>query len=179
VRVALVLAMGLAACSSGVELEDARLSDADWVLHEAEPEPCGMAFDPDPELLAATEAAAKRWSAATGCDVRIEAGGVPIVLAEPQDVRDESGTPKRAITEVRDGLPVRIAYRRGPLLPWTVETMLTHEMGHALGMREHTQTGLMAETTELGAPIDAESLAGVCAVLECSAFVPESPLSTS
>lgn len=136
-------------------------------------ETCGMSFDPVPELLDGSTVAASRWSTATGCDISIAEGGIPVVLADPDQVRDSAGVLKRSTTEIKDGVPIVIKYRRGPLLPWTVETMLTHEFGHALGAHGHTQSGIMAEATKLGAKIDEEALELVCAELQCVALAPE------
>ncbi len=165
----LVLVLGMAACSQGAESEDPQLAGP-FVLHAGEPEPapCGMAFDPAPELLAATEAAAARWSAATGCDVRVEAGGVPVIVAD--DLRTASG--KRAAEAWRHTAAEPDVCRRidvdselgGPI-------SVAHGLGHCLGARGHAESGLMAD----GAPgvIDAASLSLVCSLLDCTAFAPE------
>jgi hypothetical protein len=167
---ALALASGCAAhTSDGTELEDPQLTGP-WVFHEAEPEPCGMAFDPDPEILEPARLAAARWAAATGCDITIGADGLPIVLADASAVTLADGTPRRAVYDADVG---EIRYRRGSIELRTAETMLAHELGHALGMLDHDETGLMAETTELGALIDAAALEGVCAALACRDFLPE------
>jgi hypothetical protein len=165
----LVVAMAMAACAQGAELEDPQLA-APLVLHETEPAVtiCGMAFDPAPELLAATEAAAERWSAATGCDVRVEPGGVPVRITSPE----ERGGHRAAAVRDRATGDWSVGVAPG-LLPWTAETMLVHELGHVLGCLEHTTGGLMAERFELYTPIDASALACVCTAIACAVFAPE------
>jgi hypothetical protein len=163
----LVLMLGVAACAQGAEI-DPQL-EGPFVLHaggpEPEPAPCGLAFDPDPELLEATEAAAARWSAATGCDVRIEAGGIAVRIASTE----QRGGHQAAARRNRETGEWAIGVAPG-LLPWTADTLLTHEFGHVLGCVEHTPDGLMAEVIELYAPIDESALRCVCAVLECAVF---------
>jgi len=126
-----------------------------------------MAFDPAPELADATRVAAERWSAATGCDVRVEAGGVPVVLHPNPTLAD--GTPRRAVFDAGVG---EIRYRAGNIVSWTAETMLAHEIGHVLGCHGHPGDA-MAEETALRAPISAEPLECVCAAFPCASFSPE------
>jgi len=129
---------------------------------------CGMTFDPAPALLEATEAAATRWSAATGCDVRVEAGGVPVRFASAEERGGHQAAAVR--NRVTGEWSVGVA---PSLLRWTAETLLTHELGHVLGCLGHTTDGLMAETTTLYAPIDASALDCVCSSLACALFAPE------
>jgi hypothetical protein len=130
-------------------------------------EPCGMAFDVQaPELLAATTQAASRWSKATGCDVRVEAGGTPIVVVN--DLRTSTGKISAgAMRHTGDNVCKRIDIDSVFGGPQT----LTHEMGHCLGAIGHAASGLMAE----GAPgvINTVTLEHVCAQVECQAFTPE------
>jgi hypothetical protein len=193
----LVLVMAMAACAQGAELEDPQLAGP-FMLHQAEaepePVPCGMAFDPAPELLAGTEAAAERWSAATGCDVRVEAGGVPMkawtsLFAETRPdghtllSRINHGGTMRHIcglsTWTEDASAVRII---DVSLPYPgcedVEWSVAHEMWHALvAVKGHALSGIGAsgDSPDKSALIDAASLAAVCSSLPCSVFSPEAP----
>lgn len=165
----LVLVLAMAACAQGAEIAPQLVGP--FVLHPGEPEPapCGMAFDPAPELRGATEKAAERWSAATGCDVRVEAGGVPVVVARGLTTsggKRVAGAWRHTAAEPDICRRIDIDDQLGG--PITV----AHELGHCLGARGHSETGLMAEGAP--GPIDGASLALVCSALHCSVFVPES-----
>ena len=138
-----------------------------------EPQPvaaCERVLSPVPELLEATEQAAARWSQATGCDIHVGKGGLPIVTADASEVTLADGTPKRAVYDADKG---EVRYRRGGILLHTAKTVVAHELGHFLGLHAHTPDNLMAEVNELGDAIDAAALDGVCAALSCTAFNPE------
>jgi len=172
----LVLVLALASCAQGAELEYVDLSGP-FVLRAASPEldlePCRIAFDPAPELLDATERAAGRWSAATGCDVHVQSGG--IVIAVLPEVIDNSGKATRARTTTVwiDGIlhTNRIEFRADSLDQ--AERIIPHEMGHALGGYGHAETGLMKEAPGNSEPIDAASLELVCSTLPCAWLSPE------
>lgn len=67
-----------------------------------------------------------------------------------------------------------IGYRTGPVLPWTVAAVMTHEVAHALGCWEHPTDGsIQSEGHTLGAPISEMGLGCVCSVLPCQAPAPE------
>lgn len=142
-------------------------------LAASEPEPCGVAFDPAPELLEATQRAAERWSAATGCDVRVDADGIPLVVLD--EVIDNAGKPTRGRTTTVwvDGVlrTDRIEYRRDSLDQ--VGRIVPHEMGHAIGGYGHSGAGIMRERPKATDVIDSSSLELVCATLDCAAFEPE------
>lgn len=133
---------------------------------------CGLALDPEPGLVNATRVAAARWSAATGCGIRIAPGGVRIAFVEQPRLAD--GTPKRAVTIWSSlGHPLRIEYRRSGFAEHAAEVLLAHELAHALGMREHTGTGIGADPVTLQANIDAATLDAVCSAWRCASFNPE------
>jgi hypothetical protein len=137
---------------------------------------CGLALDPIPELLEGTRVAAARWSAATGCDVRVEAGGVPVRFATNEEVTGEDGELGRGVTSFDKATAelVFIGYRSGPVLPWTVDMTLTHELGHALGCHSHTSDGGVLDTpSQLYSKITADALTCTCASLACEVMVPE------
>lgn len=147
-----------------------------------------MAFDPAPDLEAATRVAAERWSAATGCDVRVEAGGVPmkawarLFVEYREDGRalladiNHGGTMKSICglsTWTDDESAVRII---DVSLACDVEDAVTHEMGHALAhLKRHSFTGMMAsgENPDRTLDIDAASLELVCYSFPCASFNPE------
>lgn len=147
-----------------------------------------MAFDPTPDLEAATRVAAERWSTATGCDVRVEAGGVPMKAwarlfveyredghALLADI-NHGGTMKSICglsTWTDDESAVRII---DVSLACDEEDAVAHEMGHALArLRRHSFTGVMAsgDNPERSPVIDAASLDLVCFELPCPAIEPE------
>jgi hypothetical protein len=185
----LVLMLGLAACAQGAELEDPQLAGT-LVLHAGEPEPspCGMAFDPDPELGDATEAAVARWCAATGCDVRVEAGGVPIraqgfvfIGDGPEAVYDSDpqlerrqvcgATLTRAATGETVGIFVSTSEQR-----CDIRKTVMHETAHTMATPgTHATDGIGAEggTPEQTNAVTSGTLEWVCERLPCSAFVPE------
>jgi len=159
------------AAEATVEAPEATTAESE--PETAEPEGCGMVFTPVPELLEATEAAAARWSPATGCDVRVDEGGLPVVVLD--DVINLEGESKNARTTFKGepgaATPLAIEVRRD--IPRDFGRVMVHEMGHALGGHGHTDSGVMKGKSEAGAPIDALSLSLVCENLSCVAFVPE------
>ena len=172
--VALVGLALLAACSAAPEAPDA-------LVLSPEPEECGLAFDVPSELRAEGELAAARWSAATGCDVRVERGGLRIVMLDvilEEDgtaAIDSTGRPVRARTKTVwiDGElhTSRIEYRRDAV--YDAGRILPHEFGHALGGYGHTETGVLRVSPKSGDPIDAPSLSLVCERLGCMWMRPE------
>lgn len=140
-------------------------------IDPVEAEPCGMVFSPVPELLDATVAQAARWSVATGCDIRVGEGGVPVVIAE--QILAPDGTRRRGVAREESGVLVRIEIERATaIFSNTLDTILGHEIGHVLGAHAHAGC-LMASPVVNHAPICAADLEAVCASLACSAFNPE------
>lgn len=167
-----LLAVG---CAQGVDIDPEVVTPDLSPAVEELAEPCGMAFSPDLELLAATEAAAVRWSTATGCDVRVREGGIPIFAYDHLYATEE---PDREIcgkaTWSED--ESEVIYLEVSLA-CNVEDTTTHEVGHALAqLKGHSFTGVMASghnknRTEL---IDEASLELVCYLFDCVGFNPES-----
>lgn len=149
---------------------------------------CYVAFSPDEALRPAAERAAERWSGATGCDVVLADGGIPIVAwsrlfveytddghALLSDI-NHGGTMRSLCglsTWTEDESAVRII---DVSLACNAEDAVTHEMGHALSrLKRHSRTGVMAagENTARSSAIDAASLELVCYELPCAAQNPE------
>lgn len=148
-----------------------------------------MAFSPDEALRPAAEIAAARWSLATGCEVVVADGGVPLVSWPRLFVEytedgsrlsetNEGGTMKSLCgfsSWTEDESAVAII---DVSLACDEEDATTHEMGHALArLRRHSFTGMMAsgENPARTHVIDAASLDLVCYSLPCASFVPEAP----
>ena len=142
-------------------------------LAPSEPEGCGMVFSPVPELLEATEIAAARWSAATGCDVRTGEGGIPVVYVDP--VADglvgigENG--ENASGGVYRYEETGACAQIGQVAGLSTTQTIAHEIGHCIGQPGHTADGLMS--TFATGPLNAASLERVCDVFPCAGFNPE------
>jgi hypothetical protein len=187
--VSLVLAVTGCGGVADAELEDPQLADVDWVLHD-EPASCGMAFDPDPELAEATQLAATRWSAATGCHVRIEAGGIPvralpqIFIADDEQVvyTDDPNGDRRLVCGVTQhrwdigAFAIHVATDT-PRCTRSIDEVVAHEIGHAFGPpATHAEGGLCADSNSphRTSVISESTLEWACSHTACSAFVPES-----
>lgn len=140
---------------------------------------CSVALEPDAAVADVTDEWAGRWSAATGCDVRVESGGIPVRGVEDtliEDGRTRCGATRRLH---RGDETIQILDVEIDLTPpegcvgWGYT--LGHELGHVIGARGHTESGLMVEKLSLGTVhmIDAAALELVCAEAKCPAFNPE------
>lgn len=175
-RLLLLAVLLLAACAGSEPSLDATEETAPLaVAIETAPEVvCSVTFTPDPELLAETRQAAARWSAATGCDIRVGEGGIAVRLVAERMVTPE-GTEGHGHTYcptsdpcTRSGLVIDVARDHHP-------ATIAHEMGHALGSSSahvEDESALMFHTGGEGAIVSAD-LCYVCETLGCSAFVPE------
>jgi hypothetical protein len=149
---------------------------------------CWVVVTPDGALLAETERAAERWSEATGCDVRVGEGGVPIV-AWPRLFVEYTADGRALLADINHGGTMKPLCG---LSSWTedesavriidvslacdVGDAVTHELGHALaGLKRHSFTGMMAagDNPARSRVIDAASLELVCYQLPCAAPSPE------
>jgi hypothetical protein len=128
-----------------------------------------MVFSPATELLDATTRAAARWSAATGCDVRVGTGGIPVVILPEVILNNGEARRSRAVVGSSND---RIEYRRRNLAD--AGEIMPHELGHMLGGYGHSDSGVMKGLPET--PIDAASLLLVCENLHCESFAPEAAL---
>ena len=122
---------------------------------DAEPRPCAVTFSPHELLRGATELAAARWAAATGCAVEVGPGGVPVELALRITRPDGSQAPGMWHAG-------KVSVHGATGAEQRARTIL-HELGHALGMQSERCKGC----------IDPGALAEVCSALPCRAFEPE------
>lgn len=163
--VGLVLSLALSACGAASDGNDARPT----------------VFSPDPELADVTRQWAERWSAASGLDVRVEEGGIPVLAVD--DVAWADGT-------VWCGATFQVMRGTRWLGAQAIQVDLTppdgcvgwgytvgHEMAHALGALDHAESGLLANSPALGVihVIDEAALELLCINVECPAFNPEEP----
>lgn len=162
----LLYALGLAACGGAPDVEQ---------LAAPSSPACGFALVPARELIDETKSAAARWSAATGCSIRIERGGFRVRLVEP--MRTRSGAVQPGLTHRLEGgeLVIDVTSERS-------EAVLPHEFGHLLQLLGsapppppgHLDDGfsLMVSGGGEGAISEAD-LDFVCAGFPCAARVPE------
>lgn len=136
---------------------------------------CRVVFSPEESLRPETEEAAARWSKATGCDVAVGEGGIPVRLVDDLGL-SERGTRVHGWTHCLDtSVPCK---RSGLVIDLTPEhkpAAMAHEIGHAL-------PAIMAHVTDEHALMDnsggdgfilAADLVQICSVLHCQAFAPE------
>lgn len=159
------------ASSAALEAPVVEAAEADVVA----PPPCEVVFTADAAIADQVTAAAARWSQATGCDVHVGEGGIPVrvVARDAADLLNhETGAYQPAVT-VMDETGTRIA-----LAPdWEKRNFraVIHEMGHALsGITGHCDdpTALMYWNPSASS-ITAADLVYVCARLACTVFQPE------
>lgn len=146
----------------------ARASDlpAETSLDEAY---CFVAFSPDEALRLAVEEAATRWSVATGCDLVVAPGGIPVVL--DASIERPDGTQAPGVTSAaRDLIRINVRSR-----PEQRASSVLHEMGHALGGDHTASDGILSGEKGRRDVIDAAALETVCSRLPCPVLSPEDP----
>ncbi len=126
-------------------------------------------FTPTAEAAPTLADAAQRWSNAAGLDVRAAAGGVPtalvdeVVLPEYPTLRPEGAV---ALLPFKHILVKRTT-------TYGVGLVMLHEVGHVLGAAELAEASPGIMNVKGDGLIHAEDLEAVCAVQECTAWVPE------
>lgn len=146
--------------------DDGARTPPERAIYDAEPV-CEVVLSPLGVLTEPTRLAAERWSAATGCDVRLGEGGAVIELALRVQRPDGSDAPGVTSPE-RDH--VLISSRVGEAQRFRT---VAHEVGHVLGADHTASNGIQGEAAGRTDIIDAEALEQVCATLPCPAFRPE------
>lgn len=128
---------------------------------------CSVTFSPDEALVADTEAAAERWSLATGCAVLVSDAGIPVELATIVLRPDGSEAPGVTSPE-RDRVEVnaRCGAAQRP-------KVVLHEMGHALGGDHVASDGVLSGEKHRRDVIDLPALESVCSRLPCLWLSPE------
>lgn len=128
---------------------------------------CYVAFSPDEALRYDTEIAAARWSLATGCEVVVAEGGIPVVLAS--SILRPDGSESPGVTSAERDL-VEINAQAGAEQR---ASAVLHELGHALG-GDHTESdGVLSGKKGRRDVIDAPALVTVCSRLSCGVLSPE------
>lgn len=134
---------------------------------------CGAVFSADSGIAELVESAATQWSEATGCDVRLGEGGIPVSYVER--IVDARGNPQCGETHrLRDdsgailGVDfIHISTNLADRCHLHARDVL-HEMGHGLAPhRGHTTEGLMAPTWDAVDYVDEPARAFVCSELGC------------
>lgn len=124
-----------------------------------------LTLSPDPQLAQLTSDWAERWSEATGLQIEVAVGGVPVRAVDDIDV-DEGET--CGATTITDGVAVDIQIDVTPparCAGWGY--MLGHEIGHALaGDATHDEGGLMARKPAQGVVLEVDA-DYVCSRVEC------------
>lgn len=133
------------------------------------PPECRVAFSPDAALLGDVEAAAERWSAATGCLVEVSDAGVPVRVVASIERPDGSQAPGATSPE-RDLVEINV--RVGPAQR---KRTVLHELGHGLGGDHVESDGVLSGQKGWRPVIDSAALESVCSKLDCPAFNPEEP----
>lgn len=161
----LLVALALCACTApdepAAEAERVVLPAADW-------RGCARVFTPEPGIAALTREAVAQWREATGCDLRVAEGGIPVRYVER--VLNDEGEPQCGVTRRLRVDGVIVGAREVEIsasIPdrcHDVARNLLHELGHALAPgRGHTSDGLMAPV-----PNDTDYVDGIAAAFVCA-----------
>ena len=135
---------------------------------------CGVVFSPEESLRIEVEATAARWAAATGCDIRVGEGGIPVRVSADLGLSSR-GTRVHGWTHCSD---LEVPCKRSQLIIEVTAdhkpATLAHELGHALPNRmDHLEGDALMGPAGGAGLISAADLTYVCERLHCQAFVPE------
>lgn len=170
-----VALVGLGCSAAGAEA-DPSAAAGELALEapaQAEPAPhaCERTFSPGPGAEELVADAAAAWSEATGCDIHVADGGIPVRLVA--GIVNAKGEPQCGVTHRQRDASGQIVGVSG--IEISVNTAdrcrdparaTKHEMGHALAPRStHTTEGLMAPVPEGTDYVDGIAAAFVCAEL--------------
>lgn len=136
---------------------------------------CTATLTPAAEIADLTAAQIAAWNAATGCSVQLGEGGIPVVLSD-EVIAPETGKAVWGYTDydmnaqgfttvVRSVAISKVSRNRADTV--------RHELGHFMGVHEHTANGLMAADYNGVMAIDSTALVQVCEHTTCLAFNPE------
>lgn len=182
-RTTLLAALGavVVGCGSGDASDETAAPSRETALSFAHrPAPCERIFTPDAELFHEVVDATERWSKATGCNIHVGEGGIPVRLVEVVVGANGKQYPYSGGTYIGPNGPVvQVTAAREP-------HDIPHELGHALfpSARPGYPLGhvppdadgqcraLMCGNGGDGHIIE-EDLANICEGLPCSAFVAE------
>jgi hypothetical protein len=130
---------------------------------------CKLSVSPDPSILSATESAINRWNQASGCNIQIADGGIPVRPVESIFTPDNQRALGRYTCNGNVSIEVLGTSNR-------LESIIVHELGHAISggceSQAHSESGVMTETRSCD-QIDEASLNLICDRVECTAFNPE------
>lgn len=181
----LLALVGLAACAPAGDSVDT-----------GEPVLVAYTLTPDADIFGFTQRAVYRWNTArgcepgSGCELTIGEGGIPVGYVDEilMPGVDEHGDPMHASgasQPMPPGLPgCDWQHVHVSLTGNDPQRTLLHELGHVLGITQHTLTGVTmdrsrlsdAEAKEMHAwSITEEVLTEVCSKTACAGFQPEVP----
>lgn len=156
--VAVFLAMIVMGCSAG------GYEDSDGFKLTSQN--CDLVLTPEPALLEMSEKAAEIWSAASPCNVTIGDEGVPVSRVRVM----EKGVSAQVSYIIKDGNPglwkVNWIHIKASVDPDYAMSAFMHEIWHALGGRDHVDSGLGASPAQGEWP-DQLSIDEMCTVLVC------------
>lgn len=116
------------------------------------PRPLVFTYEGDDAGLRAATLAAEEWGTTCGASIIVSRnpGGVPMREVDDKPLQ-MVGAAGATLSNPKDNRPIAIEFvrRAGPL---TREVIL-HELGHALGIRNHSEHGVMSSPVEPGAHV--------------------------
>ena len=149
--------------------------------HRCEPvRSCSATISPTPDLQSAAETASRRLAAATGCELQVAPGGVPLMTGSLSGMCGATnavvGHESRLIHRVQS-----IVIDRSTADCADVDSVVLHEAIHLLldapgwpQVTAHAASGVFTvHLLDGGVLLDASSIGLLCSNAVCSRFVPE------